>query len=177
MSNVAGSFVFGARNERVGISAPWVTFAKKIEKLFEYDAEVKTQFNNEDCAMKIFVNNPIKAEALTKLLPETKEFGNVTMTIEVIPANSEDPDALIRAAFYKNPVLDDIVVKKTPDGSKLTYGIFKKAIAQFFNDDITDSCGRTSIMYQDIARDVLNAPLGTYFCTSSCFTGDEDCPF
>lgn len=73
---------------RLKISAPWVLFYRKIEALFKNDPEVRVIFDDEEsCDVKLYVENAGKADALMKLLPTVKDFGNVLLTVTVIPAN------------------------------------------------------------------------------------------
>ena len=74
-------------SEELGLSSPWINFAREINAFFKEDPEVKVTYNDEENIVKLYVNSDEKADALSALLPMEKEFGNVKLNIEVIPAN------------------------------------------------------------------------------------------
>ena len=150
------------------MSAPWVCFYRKMEALFAKDPEIKITYDEENIEVKLYVENPRKAEALSQLLPTEKIFGNVTLKITVIPANNlgETKADLIQQAFDGNPVLQYIWPANTPLGS-FTYVVFKGEVVQYFNDDMSDINGNCSTLYQEIAKEVLGEESGTFFCTEA----------
>ena len=58
---------------RVKLSAPWDEFYNEVNELFKYDEEVRVVFFEEQKTIKLYVDNPAKAEALQKLLHQKKE--------------------------------------------------------------------------------------------------------
>ena len=113
------------------------------------------------------MRNPEKAEALTQLLPPEKTFGNVTVKIQVIPANLEAVNKLklFEKAFEGNPVLSCTKrVAMFPVGF-VSYIVFKKKIAQFPADDTTDIDGKKPMLYEDVAADVFDDVPGIFYCT------------
>jgi len=155
----------------LGLQAPWVTFVNELEALFDKDPEITVDYDADDEIVSILVDNADKADALTELLPAEIPFGNIVLTIEVIPANKETNDnewvQLFKRAFAGNPIVKDIVTVD-PDMFSFgaTYILFSKEVVQFFNDDLSDYNGLCSTLYEDIADDVLGAPLGVYYCTN-----------
>ena len=152
------------------LSAPWETYARELIALFGQDPDIDIrQGELEEGVMNIsiFVRNSDKAAALSKLIPEEKKFGNITVNTQVVPPNEneEDVDTVLRRAFSGNPVVESIMSPKTPFG-QLSYVLFKKEVVQFYNDQMDDLNGNKSTLYQDIAREILNAPTGVYFCTN-----------
>lgn len=153
---------------KMKLSPPWVTYVNKIKALFEGDPDIKFQFDEDEYSLKIFVEDPDKADALMKLLPLQKEFGNVILKIAVIPADDGEVDymALFRAAFKGNPNVADITSVETPFGYSVNFVVFKKEVVQFFNDDISDLNGLCSTLNEDIAREVFGEGCDSvYFCT------------
>lgn len=151
------------------LSPPWITFYKKIVALFKDDPRVRIDFNNEDYTLKLFVEGEAKAEALTRLLPTEKEFGNVVVKVEVIPANlvEDNPVALYEAAFEGNPVLS---YTKSVSGfmvDNINYVVFKKKVVQFYNDALDDINGNETTLYEDIAKDVFTGSDMVFFCTDT----------
>ena len=150
------------------LSPPWVTYVNKIEALFKGDEDISIQFDEPNYDLKIFVADLEKAEALAKLLPIQKEFGNVVLKITVVPPDSAVKDYIevFRAAFKNNPNVADIVSEETPFGYNLNFVVFKKEVIQFFNDDTSDLHGVCSTLNEYIAREVFGAGYDTvYFCT------------
>ncbi len=150
------------------LSPPWVTYANKIEALFKGDDDINIKFDEQNYDLKIFVADAEKAEALAKLLPLQKQFGNVIVKIAVVPPDNEaaEPIEVFRKAFKNNPNVSDIVTEATPFGYNLNFVVFKKEVIQFFNDDTSDLYGVLSTLNENIAREVFGESYDTvYFCT------------
>ena len=155
---------------QVALSPPWVTFYRKLDKLFSNDPDIKINFIEDAPGIKLYVDNATKAAALAKLLPATKSFGNVKMPIYVIPANNavESPSELVKKAFEGNSALSYLKTAETgPLHVEATYAVFKNEVVQFFNDDISDVNGQCSTLYQEIAKEVFPNIIGVYFCTDT----------
>lgn len=147
------------------IASPWVTFARKIYCLFVDDPDVRVEFDNENVTLNLYVDNALKAEALDMLFPQEKEFGNVTMFINIIPGNDEVSKAdLFKAAFAGNPVVSRIE-RVDAYGQTFDYVLFAKEVVQFANDNMGDYHGIVSTLYQDIAEEVFDDHGGIFFCT------------
>lgn len=152
--------------ENLKLSAPWDIYATKITKLFEKDDDVTVVFDDgEDKVIKVFVEKQEKADALAKLLPPAKTFGNVVVKVTVIPANEEDeaPFELFRKAFEGNGALSYMSSTSAP--FEFNYVVFKKEVVQYYADNMSDPNGIYSTLYQDIANEVFEKHLGIYFAT------------
>ena len=126
---------------------------------------MKIEYDNDNTSLKLYVEGVKKADALTKLLPAHKEFGNVVLNITVIPANyKDDKVSLFRAAFEGNSIVSEIATKDLC-GGKVSYVVFEGKVVQFFNDSMADINGLCSTLYQDIANEVFDDHAGIYFCT------------
>lgn len=148
----------GVRMEesKLGLSAPWDTWAKKAHALFEQDDEVAIEYDGDAPSVTLLVDNPTKADALARLLPESVEFGNVTLGITVVPANDEQSaEQAFRAAFDGNPALAGTDVEALPDGTPVTFALFAPECAQWFADDLTNPYGLQTMTYEQVAKDVL----------------------
>ncbi len=154
---------------KIKLSPPWMTFYREMEALFGGDPEIEVKYDEGVDAVKLYVDNTEKAEALSKILPRKKEFGNVTVAIEVIPSNETEMDVagLFRQAFDGNPALSYIATIRGPFANPLDYVVFQNKVVQFFNDDIGDINGLKSTLYQEIARDVFEGVSGIFFCTDT----------
>lgn len=153
--------------EKVKLSPPWVTYYREVHALFKDDPEISISFDIEQCILKLRVENADKADALTKLLPAEKEFGNVTLKIIVVPANMqrESKISLFRRAFSGNPIVKDIEVIDDVFENSVNYIIFDGSIVQFYNDELCDFHGMKTLLCQDVAKDVFGEHDGIFFCT------------
>ena len=151
------------------LSAPWVTFYHEMEALFKKDPEIHLMYDEEECVIKVYVDNPVKAEALTELLPESKQFGNVELMIDVIPANAEKTKVeLFRDAFQGNEAFEYIFSVPDTFSLPINYVVFKNEVVQFFNDELGDIHGNKSTLYQELAKDIFEGNCqGIYFCTET----------
>ncbi len=154
--------------EKMKLSPPWITFVNEVKALFEEDEEIKIVYDDDGYVLKLYVDDSDKAMALTKLMPEQKEFGNVVLKIQIIPANADEYgiDQVFAKAFDGNPVLSGVFSFDSPFGV-VNYAVFEKKVVQFFNDQMDDINGNKSMLYQDIARDVFGGDHGIFYCTEA----------
>ncbi len=154
------------RNEEVKLASPWLIYYRKLCALFERDPEIKMSFDESSYEIKMVVDNTDKADALTKLLPFEKEFGNVVVTISIIPPNKDGCRYidLIKEAFKGNQAVHDIFETEI-FGTAISYVMFQKTVVQYPNDDIGDYYCEASTLYQDLAKELLGEEEGVQFCT------------
>ena len=152
---------------KVNLSSPWVTFYREIEVLFSEDPEVTVIFDEDELEIRLYVDDAKKANALEKLLPYERTFGNVTVHVIVIPPNdtNEFDAQLFYDAFNGNEALSFIDVVEGVFDNPLAYVVFKNKVVQYFNDDLGDIHGVCSTLYQDIAKRLFEGCKGIYFCT------------
>lgn len=154
--------------DKVNLSAPWYTYVNELRALFGEDEEISIVFDSLAMDVQLFVDNQKKADALTQLLPVEKEFGDVKLKITVIPTDvlGDSVVDLMGAAFEGNPVLARICTSSSLLGS-FTYAVFRKEVVQFYNDQLDDINGNKSMLYQDVAKDVLKARGDIFYCTNN----------
>lgn len=159
-------------NDKIKLSSPWITYFHKVQALFEKDDSVTVDFDEDKCHLNIIVEGDIeKGEAIQKLFPSEKVFGNNVMKINVVTIQEpkQMPTAQIFAnAFKNNPVVEDVI--NTFDiifRDDQTYVMFQNKVVQFFNDDIYDYNGVCTTLYQDIAKDVFKDFADVHYCTST----------
>lgn len=160
--------------------SPWMVFYREVDAMFKKDPEVQVVYDEDAQVIKLFVENIDKADALVQILPEEKEFGNVTVQIAVIPANNllrsssiDIPgfpcltsEGLFKRAFWRNEAVWSVeTTKDIPGFPCLTYVVFSKEVVQYFTDNLGDYHGITSTLYQNIAKDIFINTEGVYFCT------------
>lgn len=164
------------------LSAPWHTYYKELCELFKFDDEIRIVYDTDEQVINIYVESTTKADALMTVLPTEKEFGAITVQINVIPANTTFKKAKsIRGTIYEdlfrgNPIVDDIVTIEGVMTNPITYVIFKKEVVQYYNDSLADAHGMCSTLYQDIAKRVLDAGEGIFFCTNNTMGGGLKIP-
>ena len=152
---------------KLNLSAPWVIFYKEIEALFRQDPEVKVEFDENTNAIRLYVDSGEKAEALARLLPAERTFGNVTVSVTVVPSNKLKADrlGLFQAAFKGNPAFAYAKTVEGTLGLSLSFVVFKREVVQFFTDNLKDVAGNRSTLYQELAADVFGEEAGGFFCT------------
>ena len=172
------SYIKGIKGEKIfmailKLSAPWQIYYKELCELFKHDSEVRIIYDTDEQVINIYVENTAKADAMAAVLPMEKEFGAITVQINVIPANPTFKKAKsVRGTIYEdlfrgNPIVDDIVTIEGVMTNPITYVIFKKEVVQYYNDSLSDAHGMCSTLYQDIAKRVLDAGEGIFFCTNN----------
>ena len=134
--------------------------------LFNEGPDVRCVWNDENRELQIFVDNTLKAEAISQLLPIEKTFGNVKMHITVIPSNtSVSKSDLFKAAFAGNPIVSFTEHIDTMSNNPMDFIVFEKEVVQYFDDNLGDLYGVRSTLYQDLANEVFEDHDGVFFCT------------
>ena len=154
------------------MSPPWYGYANQIKALFKEDPEIhiREEFEGE-LILSLYVDDPEKAYAIERLLPEEVDFGGTVLYIHVIPGNTKKEPALseiYKKAFNGNPVVKEM---KTVSGiftNPLTYISFRKEVVQYYDDNLGDLHGNRSLLMQDIADDIFAANKDSIlFCTDN----------
>ena len=140
------------------LSAPWYTYYHMIDALFGKDPDITIEFDDKAYVLKMFVNSSEKADAIAKLLPTEKVFGNITLKIDVIPADKDEDSKmnLLQKAFKGNPIFSFAISIKALYNNPINYFVFKHDLVQFFNDDLGDPNGLCTTLHQDIAEEVFS---------------------
>jgi len=149
-------------------SPPWETFYNEVKSLFDGDADVKVtkEYADDHKCIVLYVHGEDKADALTRLLPQCRLFGNVGVDIVVKPANDVQGIAdLFEKAFDGNPNVNAITSAALPGGGSVSYVVMADKIVQFYDDDLTSYCGAKTMLMEDAAKDVFGEINWVYFCT------------
>lgn len=165
---------------KLKLSPPWDTYYQELNAMFKNDPEVHVVMDDDEYSVKLYVESADKAAALQELLPEEVQFGNVTLKVTVVPANTQNErllthnknhpgytELMFRTAFDRNPALSDVVTVQGIFGFSACYVIFKKEVVQYYNDNMSDINGLCSTLYENIARDIFKPDLGAFYCTSA----------
>lgn len=169
---------------KLGLLSPWAIYYNELKTFFEKDDQVTVIYDEENNVVNLYVNNPTKAAALTELLPVEKDYGAVTLKINVIPANDGNKVRLaaIKASFADETIpqselywsaladnghLDQMITLRGVFNNPITYVVFKKCVVQYYNDSLGDINGVCSTLMQNIAENIFEKREGVYFCTST----------
>lgn len=152
---------------KLDLSAPWNIFYREVSCLFGQDPDVTINYDEDNYILKLYVNNLDKAEALARIMPIEKTYGNVTLKIEVVPPNLNDlkRSEYFEKAFKGNPVLSRVVHGYLPGGGELNFMLFEAEVAQYYADNLRDPDGFISTLYETIANDVFEGEDEVIFCT------------
>lgn len=157
------------RFNELTLEAPWNTYRKMINALFEYDPEIEVGdvvdvigIESVDYAIDIKVRNHRKHEALQKLLPARKEFGSATVAIYIYDLEYDEKNDIdvFKDLFRDNPIVSSFEKLKLLDGSERSFVCFRPEVIQFFDDDISDCYGNYNGLTEDIARAVFGDRTG-----------------
>lgn len=157
-----------SKGEYLKLSAPWVTFVRQVKALFGRDPQIKINYAEDAMCLDLLVDDEPKREALKQLLPDHKDFGNVSLKIRVLSSTEmgySSPEAILRTAFKGNPVFFDADTVEPDAYESFTYISFANETVQLWNDNLSDPHGLTTTLYQDIAKEVLDLPSNVYCCT------------
>lgn len=158
---------------RLKLAPPWITAIHKIEALFDGDPQIACNVDWGKPGITLACNNGDKVTALLQILPSEIEFGKIKLSVDIdgTPSNRAfvNKKELFDVAFSKNPAYA-YAVSPVDDGAvwfDMVYVVFKNCVVQFFNDNLNDCHGIVSMLYEDIARDILTGEgtKGVYFNT------------
>ena len=152
------------------LSPPWDIYFRKVEALFAQDPQIEVRMDDDNKELIITVANHEKADAIEKLLPKVKDFGNIQLKITVVcninDENVEPTKAdLIEKAFKGNKALKYVTSSSLPFQQGFDFAVFENTVVQFYTDDLSDLHGVCSTLYQDIAKRLFEGCEGIYFCT------------
>ena len=160
---------------KLKLSPPWCIYMSKLNALFGNDPKITVEFDEKNYEVRLFVDDGLKAEAISKLIPTVKKIGNIDLKIYVVPSNGEignnldDASAkeIFDTAFEGNPVYAYAQEVEVLYCYTVTYIVFKNKVVQFFGDNLSDIHGLISTLYQDIAYEIFeDAGLNdVYYCT------------
>lgn len=165
---------------KLGLSAPWDIFYSEINALFSGDPDVHVVYDAENYTIKIYVDRQCKANALGKIIPADRKFGNVVVKLEVVPSmwsanqDCEIEGNLFEIAFNGNDIVSFIKTVKWLGDGEVTYVVFQNEVIQYFSDNIGDFYGVCSTLAQEIAKDVFRDIQGVFFCTDLPMDEDEE---
>lgn len=157
---------------KLKLASPWANCFRQFKAFFQKDPDIRVVFDEDAPAIKIYAENKTKAEALAYLMPTSRQFGNVTLQITIIPANgapiNSDAYGNSRSAIVDALKCNKAVVGFQPvesAGFSALYVLFAREVVSYFNDNLADLNGLTSTLYQNLAEEVFPNHSGVFFCT------------
>lgn len=168
---------------QLNLSPAWDIYYQKINALFKNDALATVIYDRDNFKINIYVEDEKKAEALDQVLIHNVIFGSQELTINVIPANSEDraplpygvhkrsrvtynyPRLIWDDVFYGNPLYSYSRRYTGIYNNPLTYVVFTPSVVQYYTDSLNDINGFSSTLAQEIAKDIFVDGDGVFFCT------------
>lgn len=153
-------------DKKTKLSPPWIEYYRKLEAMFGPDPDIKVEFDEDEMHIKLYVESHEKATALDELLPVQKDFGNVSVFIEVIPANDEPKRIdIVKRAFEGNPAFSYATTIEGIMSNPISYVVFKPEVVQIWSDNLSDVNGLTSTLMAEIAKEIIGQDDGIFFCT------------
>lgn len=156
-------------SEKIKLLSPWELYVRKMKVMFDKDAEIYIEYDEENSILEINVSDLSKALALTFLIPDFVEFGDkkVTNVIKFDGENLKDPYYICSLAFNNNDSVSSII---KPHGQFLdgtAFVCFKKEVVQYPNDNMFDANGVCSTLYQNLAKELFPDKVNIFFCTDT----------
>lgn len=144
--------------KKVSLSAPWNMYVRQVKAMFGRDPDISIVYDEGELTLTLYVKSPIKAEAIQRLLPYERSWGETKLVISVIPDNLDSipVETLFKSAFAGNPVFVG-VESVQPEGcsNAFTFVTFANEVIQMWNDNLSDPNGLTSDLLQNIAPEVF----------------------
>jgi len=151
------------------LTPPQYDYANKVKALFYGDQEVRVEFDKDACAVKLYVDNQAKADALARILPTSMDFGGIVVGVQVIPANDDvSRIELFRRAFEGNPNVAKVASEASgPYGMLEERVTFKAKIVQFYNDNLSSADKIYTGTMEQVAGDVFAGVQDVFFSTEA----------
>ena len=162
---------------RLHLASPWILYYQKMKALFGEDPDIHIVLDDKEMELKIYIDGEDKAEALEKILPNEQSWGDISLKTVVIPANKEGYmcvkypkltswENIFRTVFHTNPHFSHCVYVDGIFNNGLTYVIFENEVIQYYSDDLGDVNGITSVLAEDLARQLFKDIDGVFYCTN-----------
>jgi hypothetical protein len=153
------------------LNPPWLTLYEQVVHSIGADSRFDVrplQDLDPTYRIDVHVRVPV-AEDLAMLLKPRHEFGNVTVLVRVFnvagalvppatPAGDDQLLAACRRVFRRNPYYAETIHNPdAPPWQGRVVVVFKRAVIQYYNDDLSDYYGNAN----EVARDVFGQVLQT----------------
>lgn len=152
--------------KKLNLISPWLDYVRKLREFWQHDTAVTIEYDEDANKVAMYVCGDDKADAIGDIMPAEMEFGGVTLTVEVVPADAVPTTAdTLRQAFLGNPLVLD-VVEVSEAGWQATYVIVDPDVIQYANDGLNSCFGVRTATVEDVAREILALPDGVFVCSA-----------
>lgn len=155
------------------LSPPWYTLWNEIKASIGNDTAVTVNpldTKSSPYLVPITVADHDKAVAIASVMALRHQMGNITVDVQVkdregrivspeIPESVEKLAEMVKKALGDNTWFVEVVVKPL-FMREVVFVVFKKAVIQFFNDDLSDLYNNYNNVVAFVFRDVLNPAPG-----------------
>lgn len=152
-----------------GLSPPWYTLWNKIKYSIGNDTAVtvnQLDTKSSPYIVPITVADHDKAVAIASVMILRHQMGNITVDVQVkdgagkivspeTPESAEKLAELLKKALGDNAWFVEVVVMPSFQRG-VVFPVFKKAVIQFFNDDLSDLYRNYNNVVGFVFREVLN---------------------
>lgn len=192
------------KSEKVKLSPPWDAHMQMLKSFFKGDDRIEVEIGTEKGAVEdAKTHKPLKGNwvigtvkvsdadcciALKQALRRKVEFGNVSLAIDIIPANEDVekavqkklkagkklmPLAALKEVLKKNPAFSKLKMSRLGDRT-ICFCIFKAKTLQWYNDNLGSPWKIATCTYECQADRVFAEEIGAQFCTEPVREEEED---
>lgn len=157
-------------NENVGLSAPWYEFQRILAYTIGQSGEVSvSQIDTSNYQITVTAILEDTAKALASTLQLEVEMGNITITLAVVDGNGKrwvpNPEPMnnsyltdyLKDALTNNPLVFEISEFNSQVAICCTPNII-----QFWNDDLSNPYGCTSMLASEGFRRIFKKEISVY---------------
>ena len=159
------------------LSPPWYTFFNYIKHSIGADRYVDVldmkELSNTRYLIQVDVKVKKKAAALAAILVTHRQFGNINVCVEVMhngqvvkpveqTHNVCSLISVLEAALETNDYFEFAKFEKIFSAAVI-FPVFKKAVIQFFNDDLSDLYNNFNGVAANVFEEVIKSPIDDVF--------------
>ena len=158
-------------NKKLKLSPPWDGHMNMLASFFKGDDRVRVGGGTNNRVGTIEVFDTKMYAALEQVLRKRLRFGNVTLTINLVPANGmkkpkgEMTDlAALKYVLSKNPAFAKFITRKTELGASV-YCLFRPVVLMWYNDNLCSPWKQSASVYELEAQTVFKDEIGVSYAT------------
>lgn len=184
------------KEKEIKLSPPWCGYMQMLKSFFKGDDRIIVEDEVEKGVVtdaktgkplkgnwmisSILVKDADLAIALKTALARKVTFGNVSLCIDIVPANETieakvqkkvkagkkfTPLAALKEILKKNPAFDRLVCRPFMD-TRRHYCVFKPAVLQWYDDNLESIWKLTTGCHETLAVRMFAGDVGCLFCTA-----------
>lgn len=183
------------KSEKVKLSPPWDAHMQMLKSFFKGDDRIEVETGTEKGAVEdAKTHKPLKGNwvistvkvsdadcciALKQALRRAVKFGNVSLAVDIIPANETVEKAIqkklkvgkkflplvaLKEVLKKNPAFSKLKMSRLGDRT-ICFCIFKAVVLQWYNDNLGSPWKIATCTHEGLANAVFADEIGALFCT------------